>query len=316
MITTVGILAGLLALAPQGGGQQRAIGVDENGWPIFESTESAKPGTPPVTSSAETANKPPPAAPRGESVTLEKPTTELARGRANDNPLGLDSPLRDVFRRVGQPADLQDLGGVIAWYQFIVRDHRGGELINREVTHEADMRFPDRDRLLLPGRKIYGRDGRAVYAELHRLPMPSYEEEAAEELELFGLLLRAPWSFADDGRFRIQPQSHITVGNQRLLRIEVERVPPENAKADAPQDRFEILCDPHSMDPVEIRYTLASTRATRRIQLTQYQRVGGVRIPMRRVVTDELGNPSLEWSILRFDSKQQFPRSQFRPVTR
>lgn len=301
------LLMGVCLLVPQGGqaGTGRVVSVDENGWPVYETTG-------PESDESATEKAPTPAAPSVEITPLPiKTKADVA------SPLDLDSPLRDVFRRVGQPADMRDLRGVTAWYEFIAFDHRGSELVKREVTHEADMAFDQRDRLLMPGRKVYGRDGAAVYAELHRLPMPSYEAEAADELALLGLLLRTPWVFADDQRFRVMPETYVMHGRKRVMRIDIVAKPPAGTtEDDAPRDRYELFCDPHTFDPFEIRYTLASTGIERRVLLSDYERIGAARLPMRRTIVDESGNATLEWRLLRVDSGLRFARSQFRPMAR
>ena len=185
------------------------IRTDANGWPILApSTTQHQPvqqQTPNVqTRQVQTPKQLPgrvPARPGGPGTPNTNPRGPLER------PLADSSLLNDVFQQVGRPDDVAQLQCVVAWMTVKLFDHRGMELGELQVHHEADLRH-ERDRLLFsrPSRgpdKIYGRDGRSVFAERHGMAWPSLESKAREELEIFGLLLRMPWAFADSDGLRL-----------------------------------------------------------------------------------------------------------------
>ena len=233
----------------------------------------------------------------------------------------LESPLLDLFRVVGRPADLRELGSVVVRARVHVRDHRGAELATRELFHEADLTVADRDRLVLPDDRIYGRDGAAVFAQFHRLAWPSLEQEAREELELLGLLLRLPWVFADPERWTLLPPEHVLVSGRRWLRVRVESRVGDGAAIGPlpepePADRFELWCEPASMQLAEVRYRLAGSSAVRIVRLSEWRQVGAVRMPARRTLLGADGVPRLEIELLSIDVRQPLPSTHFRPPMR
>ena len=192
----------------------------------------------------------------------------------------------------------------------------------------ADLRAR-RDRLLFarPSRgpsKIYGRDGESVFADKHEMPWPSLERPAREELEVFGLLLRLPWLFADSDRFVVKSRDNdYTLNGRAMVRLRIERRPgaghvpaAAGGKSQEPRDRFDLICPRERMEPVELHMRLAATGATTVIHLLDYKSYGGVRIPTRRVFMGENGYRRMEMQITRLDVGLDLPRAQFRPHRR
>lgn len=294
--------------------QARAIGVDENGWPIFaQGKTQARPG---VSGRSDFETQPRPIQ-AGQIAGADSagPVVTDEDSEAAD-PMRLGSPLREVFTRQGYPSDMRELGGVLAWYRFTLRGHNGAVIGSREVEHHADMRRADRDLLKMSsGQKTYGRDGASVFAYLDRMRMESYEDEARDELELLGLLLRFPWGFADGERYVVGEKQYLTVAGQAMVLIPIRAKRSIDASLPgASVDRFEILCAADSMEPRELRYTLAATGQSRRLRFSEYRQVGGVRIPFRREFLDGVGSPSLILEILSMDHGRDVSAVDFRPL--
>ena len=291
--------------------EQPRIRTDANGWPI-----PGKPQTP--------QEKPRP--PKQQPMQPPARPGGAAGGLAEHSPLADRGSLHDVFQQMGQPQDLIDLRCVVAWISLKMFDHRGAELGEILVHHEVDLRAR-RDRLLFsrPSRgptKIYGRDGPSVFAEMHEMPWPSLESEAAEETGVFGLLLRMPWLFADSDRFVVKSRDDDYIVNGRaMVRLRVERRPETGGMsrrdgANKPQDRFDLICPKKRMEPAEVHMCLAATGATTVVRLLDYKSFGGVRIPTRRIFLGEDGHRRMEMRITRLDTRLDLPRSQFRPHRR
>jgi hypothetical protein len=281
----------------------RVIQVDANGWPLFDA--------PPAPASGAAPTGAPTTVPvAGPAAATPAPTSRTERPVPPPAGLALESPLRDVFERLGQPADFDDLGGIAAAYRIVVRDHRGAEVAVRELTHEFDARAPRRDRLLLPGRKVFGRDGEQVFAELHGLPMPSYESEARDQLDLFGVLARMPWVFADGQRFSVSAPELARIGPRELVRIRIEA---RQSVAAPPAPRFELWCAADSSEPVELRYNVAGPGQDRRVRLSEWRRVGAVRLPTRWTFVGPDDGVGMELEIARLDPGQPVSIAQFRP---
>lgn len=272
-----------------------------------------------------------------------RPAAETAEGAARPaDARGVRSPLLDVFRAVGTPEDLRALKGVIVRYRLRVLDPRGAEVAVRELYHEADLAAPDRDRLLFTGTdripgadavprpaagsggRIYGRDGGAAWATQHGIGLPSLERQAAEELQLFGWLLRAPWCFADAARFTVFPPEPCTEPGtgRNLVRVRVEARDPAEAERIGPDprakdgDRFEVLCVPETCEPVGLRYRVGPLGEWRTLRLLDPRRFLGVQMPTRRVVLFPDGTPALEIQTVHLDLRQDLPRTQFQPPKR
>lgn len=249
----------------------------------------------------------------------EAPARESRATPASAPVLDLGSPLLDVLQRVGHVSDLAALGGVVARMQIHVYDAHGVEIGTRELTHEADLAEKERDRLTFGGgAKTYGRDGAAVWVLFHAMLWPSLEDEARDELAMHGLLLRAPWAFADPQRFVVFPKEHVVQDERRLVRIRVEqrgadaeRIGPREQKAAT--DAYELLCPQDSMEPSEVRIRRASG-ASRTIKLLDWRTFGGVRMPTRRVFLSPDGVRALEIVITRLDVRQTLAEGRFRPA--
>ncbi|MHC5064593.1 MAG: hypothetical protein ACYTG5_11545, partial [Planctomycetota bacterium] len=292
----------------------RVIGVDEDGWPIFAGQQDPKKNKNSGRSDFETSPRPlleKPIAERGGAV-FEESSDAPGIG----DPMRLGSPLREVFARLGYPSDMRELRGVRADCRFSLLGETGAEVGRRDWEHLADLESPDRDLLrMFADKKTYGRDGAAVFAMLDRVPMSSFRDEAKDELQLLGLLLRFPWCFADAERFRVEERQSLTIAGVPMVRIPIRGTrPSDDESLNGLVDRFEILCAEDSMEPKELHYTLAASGRPRRIRLGDYQRVGGVRIPLRREFLNAAGSPTLILEILGFESGLDLSATDFRPV--
>lgn len=229
--------------------------------------------------------------------------------------------LRDTFRQIGAPANLAQLGGVVARQQWHVLDDQGAELAAFEVFHEADLAHPDRDRLIYTeSRRTFGREGAAHWATVHNVLWPSLQQEAREQVELHGLLLRAPWRFADQDDFVLLDRTEVTLDGRALVRIRIESRTRDSfagpSNEPQPVDRYELYCDPTSLEPVELRYDRTGGTGVRRVLLLDHQPVGSVRLPMRRVWVDADGRRRLEIETVRIEADQRLRVDQFRPPER
>jgi hypothetical protein len=274
--------------------------------------------TPPVQTPAQVPTQVP-AQPGGSGTPGTTPRGPLER------PLADRSILRDVFQQVGRPEDLARLQCVVAWMTVKLFDHSGTELGELQVHHEADLRCT-RDRLLFsrPSRgpdKIYGRDGRSVFAERYGMAWPSLVPKAREELELFGLLLRMPWAFANSDQFVVKSRDDDYIVNGRaMVCLRMERRPGATGMGvvgdSKPQDRFDLICSKSNLEPVEVHMRLEATGATTVVHLSDYKSYRGVHIPTRRVFMSENGYRLMEMRISRMDVCQDLPQAQFRPHQR
>ncbi len=292
----------------------RVIGVTDLGWPIFEDEKNPKKAKNLGRSDFETS---PRALSEGAGAELQAKTEEQAEGALElGDPMRLDSPLREVFSRLGYPSDMRELRGVRASCRFSLRGESGAEVGRREWEHLADLEFPERDVLrMFAEKKTYGRDGAAVFASLERVPMSSYKEEAEDELRILGLLLRFPWCFADAERFVVEEKQSLTIAGSPMVRIPIRaRRSVDEGALNVPVDRFEILCAEDSMEPKELHYTLAASGRPRRVRLGGYQRIGGLRLPLRREFLNAAGSPSLILEVLKLDSGLDLSAADFRPV--
>lgn len=314
MLATLCTLLSLAAPqeAPQPSTQEPAARVrtDARGWPVLQPSKSAA-QAPPTGTSTDFVDVP--AAPPGAAagVPVDRPTA-----------LPSTSPLHELFARVGQPADLARLEGVVARLQFHVFDHRGIELAARTVFHEADLRVADRDRLVFDGEKrIFGRDGAAVWAEMHGMMWPALEAQARRELELLGTLVRLPWIFADADRWIVFAGEAVERDGTPYwrLRIEAKNNAPESigpSPVVVPRDRFDLYCEPTTREPRRLEYRLADGSGLRRVDLLGQQAFGPVRIPTRWVFVRGDGTKALEIEVVRIDGEQRLPREQFQPPVR
>jgi hypothetical protein len=294
-----GTLLLLCSLGLPQGGQAPAVRVDANGWPNL----------PPAVSTSRPAR-----------TDFDHPPAVAAGAAAPSGETAPVSALAATFRQVGHPSALADLGGVIARIRLTIFDAQGVEIGGHELFHEADLGTAARDRLVFTqARRVYGRDGAIVWAKQHNLLWPAAEQDARDELEVHGLLLRAPWAFADQERFVVLGQDVVQRAGAAVQRIRIQRRSPE-AGAVGPQpqtavDRFELYCHQDSHEPFELVYTLAATGSTRRVQLLDWRPHGSARLPTRRVFVDGDGKPQLQLEVVRLDVRQPLPQTQFRPVT-
>jgi hypothetical protein len=268
------------------------VSIDANGWPQAPVAERA-----PATADAA-------AAPPAPAL----PTPAPGAIPANS----LDSPLRDIWLRTGQPSDFAAQGGAGAEIKLHLYDVSGGVLTTRRLLHEADLAVPDRDRLtFLDSQRTFGRDGTAVWAMADNVLWPSREREAQEALQVLGLLLRAPWIFADE-RYLVRPAEPVEVDGERMVRVAIESAPDPEGSEEAAAARFQLLCHPSDMLPLEIRYAIGA-QDEKRVKLLEYQTLPpGVKVPVRRVFVAHDGRPLLEVEIVRMQCKLDLPAAYFR----
>lgn len=235
--------------------------------------------------------------------------------------LDLGSALLDVFQRVGHPSAFSGLGAVVAKWRLTVFDAYGAESAVRDLVQESDLGNPSRDRLTYPAnQKSCGRDGGATWVVLHGMDWPALEQEAREELELFGLLLRMPWCFADTTRFVVYPRESVVQDGRRYTKIRIETrssgdeiIGPRD-RGPAP-DTYELTAPADSYEPTELRILRAS--GTRRsVKLLEWRDVGGVRVPMRRIFVTPDGAQALEIVATQIEPRPSLPDSRFHPPGR
>lgn len=257
-------------------------------------------------------------APAAAGTHEEAPAASRTKPQEN---LDLGSALLDVFQRVGHPSALTGVGALVVKMRVTVFDSYGAELAVREMVHEADLSAQSRDRLnFTAAQKSYGRDGGAIWVVHHGMDWPALEQEAREELELFGLLLRAPWCFADTQRFIVFPRETVVADGRRLAKIRIETrgegddlIGPRDRKPST--DAYEVLCPTDSYEPTELRI-LRANGGKRTVKLLDWREVGGVRMPMRRVFTTPDGVQALEIVTTQVDQRQSLSDSRFRPPAR
>lgn len=229
----------------------------------------------------------------------------------------LGSPLNDVFKTVRTPGEWKKLEGVVVWWRLTTYGEQGEEIGLREVTHVADCRFSERDRLEYQDGRTFGRLGAQVFAELRGMPWPTLNDVATQDLMLFGLHLRMPWCFGDAHDFVVLQKDVEERSGERFTRIVLERRPAATLEIVGPEldpkprDRFELLCDPSSGQPRELVHRFASSLATRRVLLEDWQEFEGVRLPHRRTYVDEGMRPKTRIEILRI-ARQRTSERDFR----
>jgi hypothetical protein len=306
----------------------------ETGWPMVGPTPPAAPAkTPP----AKAADQPTTAAPSANATNPANAagsrdadgTTRFAaferrppqEPTPNAPPLvsgtELGSPLNDVFKTVRTPGEFKKLEGVVVWWRLTTFGEQGEEIGLREVTHTADCRFSERDRLEYQDGRTFGRLGAQVFAELRGMPWPTLNDVATQDLMLFGLHLRTPWCFGDAHDFVVLQKDVEERSGERYVRLVLERRPPASLEIVGPEldpkprDRFELLCDPSSGLPRELVHRFASSLATRRVLLEDWQEFEGVRLPHRRTYVDEAMRPKTRLEILRI-ARQRTSERDFR----
>jgi hypothetical protein len=230
--------------------------------------------------------------------------------RATGDPLAPDSALHEVFRAVGTPTAAEAIGVIQIAGSLVMRDDAGRHVGTRYFVHDLDYAKARRDRLRYEEQDgvatVYGRDGGSVFAERHlfddsAVPLAN-TVEAADELDLLGLLARVPWCFADRESFRMGPTRSITTDGRNYEQLEFERT------ASSGTDRFRLLCvrSAGGLEPAELRYTLAEGPGVEtRVRLLDAYSVSrkgvSVRVPMQRWLVDGNGRPLLEIVYVRVD---------------
>lgn len=299
------------------------------GWPITHGLPTASTQTPPPSAPAADAPKAAgaagSAARKGEAGAVGSAFDAFdggaarAQGPASDVPAlasgtQLGSPLLDVYKSVGGVEAFRGLEGCVVWWRVSTFGEQGEAIGLREVTHTADCRYAERDRLEFQDGRIYGRLGAQVFAELRGMPWPTLNDPASQDLMLFGLHLRAPWCFGDANLFMVVGKDFVDRSGERLLRITLERRPPSSLEVvgpelDAkPRDRFELLCEPSSGRPRELVHRFACSLATRRVLLEDWRDVENVRVPFRRVYVDEAMRTKTTLEILRLERQRTSER--------
>lgn len=182
----------------------------------------------------------------------------------------------------------------------------------------SDRQHPNRDRLLFTDGRVYGRIGKAVHAQRYLKPWPVLRGEARDELELFGVLLRMPWLFAEARHFVVFPTQYENWGGEDLVRIPIERRPAQQQvlgpqRNPVPVDRFELLYQEHTSLPRQLVFRLAAIGVTRRVLLQDFRDVGGVRMPWRRTFLVEGDRVAMVMKVLKMEFGQRFGDQHFRP---
>ena len=197
-------------------------------------------------------------------------------------------------------------------------DHRAGVLADLDLLHFADLGSP-RDRLEFSGSpatgRVYGRDGNDVFAEMYGMAWQPLQKKAAEELQVFGLLLRFPWGFDSGTEFLVAAKENITLRGVAKVRLRVQRRAGKRDLAMGLQrrtDRFDLICDPQTMLPEALHMTLAASGSTVVVEFDDYAWFGGVRIPTRRIFFGPTGKRVMELRIRSMDLHQAHRPSLFR----
>ncbi|MBK8098495.1 MAG: hypothetical protein IPK26_15405 [Planctomycetes bacterium] len=291
--------------------------LDENGWPVAVPRATGdevdpqrtlrRPAQPKAATTAAVDTVAAPAAIRGRSA-QEQPV--LASG------LEAGSPLLAIYGHVGSVETARGLAGLTAWWRLTIHGAQGEPIGIREITHVADLAFAERDRLEFADGRVYGRSGASVFAERQGMPWPTLTESAGHELALLGLHLRLPWVFADGIEYVVMAREVVARGAERLLRIRLKRRPAMDTIGPelepAPTDQFELWCDEATGRPREFVHTLAISGQTRRVLLEDWQDVGGVQMPHRRVYVDESRRQTTVLELLRVEVGTQVTDRDFR----
>lgn len=255
-----------------------------------------------------------------------RPETEPGGLRPRDAavPVRVDEqhPLRQVFAAIGSPADLAALGVVRQRMQLRVLDHRGASLADLAIEHEADLADSSRDRVSFDGTRLFGRDGNHAFAVYRGLAFPAMEAEAAVELAWYGLVLRAPWVFADARGFSVAPREELLRDGRPMSRFRIEaRATPQDLvgpAAPAPEvDRYELWCDADNHEPrLLVMLPSGVERRPCVVRFSEFVATGNVRWPTRRVVESGDGSKRLEFTVLETQVRLPVPARHFAPPAR
>jgi hypothetical protein len=296
MLTMLVVGSALLAQTPSTGGQRptgqgssggqsglQPVAYDKNGWPIVPSSVGQRPAflNPP-----RQVVEP---APRAVEPAAGQPPAPLGEGAASAAAGPATAAAAGAFRALG--------GRSLRW-ALTVHGPQGETVGTRELTHLVDCSAPTRDRLEFDDGRVYGRDGVTVFAARQGLPWPTLVESATVELELFALHARLPWLFADGREYVVLRRDRQTRQGRSVLAIELERVPETERDRIGPvaegtvRDRFELIYDATTGEPVEVVHCYANGKQTRRARLEDWREVEGVRMPFRRVYVDGSGKPT------------------------
>lgn len=281
---------------------QPRIVTTPKGWPVPPASAPVEPATP---ATPRVGGERGPGAEPGGLAPLDRTTSEPAPA------VPAVSPLLPVFRAVGTPADAATLSGVRASLRATLLDHRGATVGERTLVHEADLAGAARDRLVLAGDRIYGRDGQSVFAHYRNLAFSGLEEEARDELDWFGLLLRTPWVFADGAEFAVSPREEMLWNGRPMSRFRI------TGRRSARPDGYELWCEPDTGEPRMLVLHPADPQARAcRVRLLDFRSFGNVRIPMRRVVEAADGGRRLEIEITDLQWGETFGPRHFAPPPR
>lgn len=296
--------------------QNPSVQTDPNGWPVMLPSDDLTPARRLIQAAGNPAHAElhlPEPTPSWSTIPAAPGGAALAPGSSTT---GLSSPLRDVWAFLGQPSDFAALGDAHAQIVLHLYDSTGTEIATRPFTHEATLGEPERDRLTFAeGRKVFGRDGPAVWAMIDNLVWHSREQEARQMLDVMGLLLRLPWVFSDS-RYSVHPPEPTEVDGVRKLKVRVQ-APGDPTSPTPTWHRYELICSPDRMLPEELWYRRAGSDSVRRVALLEYQQLpAGILVPVRRVFLAEDGTKLLEMEVVRMECRLSLPDDRFRPPVR
>ncbi|MFK7743022.1 MAG: hypothetical protein AB8H80_22100 [Planctomycetota bacterium] len=243
---------------------------------------------------------------------LATPAPPAARRIASG--MDLDSPMHEVFRATATPGAMQRLGGVVVWWRMTVHGTHGETIGMRELTHIADVRFADRDRLEYVDGRRFGRLGELVGAQRSGIPYDNLLPDARADLELFGMHIRMPWCYGDGKRYTILAREVVSRRSEKLVRLRIDRRPPIGDEVfgppptSKPGDRFQLLYDPTTGLPRELVHRFAASGQERRVLLEDWRELRGIVMPFRRVYVDDAMRPTTTLEILRIQQKRTSER--------
>lgn len=207
----------------------------------------------------------------------------------------LDSPMHEVFRATRTPGALKAIGGVEVFWRLTIHGTHGEIIGIRDITHIADLRFPERDRLEDSKGRVFTRDGKSVHAHRNGIPYETLLVEAASQLEVFGLHLRMPWCFGEGSSYAIMRREVAQRRGETLQKLDLRRLAPKGEVVFGPEanpkprDKFSLLFEPTTGLPRELVHRFASSGQQRSVLLDDWHDQHGVRMPHRRIYVDAAG---------------------------
>jgi len=290
------------------GGSIAPVEWNGNGWPVNVGDPSPAPAG---EVGAKTRPTPPPSATiagsGGAAATASKPTASpdeqtLATRAEGGEPLAsgmqLDSHMHEVFRATRSPGAFRAIAGVEVLWSLSVHGSQGEIIGSRMITHIADCNYAERDRLERDDGRVYARVGKDVVAHKNGIPYEVLNAQAKSELELFGLHLRLPWCFGEGQRYNIMARTTVKSRGESLWQLELHSRPQHAQGVFGPQvatvlrDQFFLRYEPSTGQPRELIHRFVSSAQQRRVLLEDWQVVGGVRMPKRRIYVDSAGRPT------------------------